>query len=60
MKLPDRLREARKEAGLTQAELAELAGLRPATISSIERGRAYHSHTIEKIEGVFAERGIVL
>lgn len=30
------LREARKAKGLTQVELAELAGVRPATISDLE------------------------
>lgn len=33
------LREARDRAKMSQARLAELAGLRVATISDIERGR---------------------
>jgi putative transcriptional regulator len=33
------LRDARKEAGLTQVELAEKAGVRQATISDIEKGK---------------------
>jgi putative transcriptional regulator len=32
------LKEARKEAGLTQSELAEKAGVRQATISELETG----------------------
>ncbi len=35
----ERLREARKEAGLSQKELAEKGGLSQTTISDIERGR---------------------
>jgi transcriptional regulator with XRE-family HTH domain len=34
-----RLREARQAAGLTQAELAERADLRRATIADIEAGK---------------------
>ena len=33
------LRQARKVAKLTQVELAELAEVRPATISDIEKGK---------------------
>lgn len=33
------LREARKNEGLTQADLAELADVRQATISDIEKGK---------------------
>ena len=33
------MREHRERAGLSQAELAELAGVRQATISGIESGR---------------------
>ncbi len=33
-----RVRAARKEAGLSQEELAEIVGRRQATISDIERG----------------------
>lgn len=38
MELKDRLKKARKQAGLTQAELAERAGIKQASISEIERG----------------------
>lgn len=34
----DKLRAARKKAGLTQAEVAELAGLSDRTYADIERG----------------------
>ncbi|MDQ3203066.1 MAG: helix-turn-helix transcriptional regulator [Pseudomonadota bacterium] len=38
MELKDRLKAARKKAGLTQVELAERAGIKQASISEIERG----------------------
>lgn len=38
MELKDRLKYARKKAGLTQVELAERAGIKQASISEIERG----------------------
>ena len=37
--IPQNLRHLRQQAGLTQAQLAELAGVSDATISRIERGR---------------------
>lgn len=36
--LPRRLREARKKAGLTQAELAKRAGITQGAISGFEQG----------------------
>lgn len=38
-RLAERLRARRKEAGLTQAELARRAGIRPETLNRIERGK---------------------
>ncbi len=38
MELKDRLKQARKHAGLTQVELAERAGIKQASVSEIERG----------------------
>ena len=38
MELKDRLRQARKAAGLTQEQLAERAGIKQASVSEIERG----------------------
>ncbi len=38
MELKDRLKKARKDAGLTQAELAERVGIKQASVSEIERG----------------------
>lgn len=38
MELKDRLKQARKNAGLTQVELAERAGIKQASISEMERG----------------------
>lgn len=39
LKLKNRLREYRKEAGLTQSQLAEMVGSSKNTISSIETGQ---------------------
>jgi transcriptional regulator with XRE-family HTH domain len=39
MDVPSALRQAREQAGLTQAELAELAGTSQATVSAYESGR---------------------
>lgn len=38
MELSERLKKARKAAGLTQVELAERAGIKQASVSEIERG----------------------
>lgn len=38
MELKDRLKQARKDAGLTQAELADKVGIKQASVSEIERG----------------------
>lgn len=38
MELKDRLKQARKSAGLTQAELADRVGIKQASVSEIERG----------------------
>ncbi len=39
LKLKNRLKEARTEAGLSQSQLAELVGVSRNTISSIETGQ---------------------
>lgn len=39
LELKNRVREARKEAGLSQGELADMVGVSRNTISSIERGQ---------------------
>ncbi len=44
--LGPRLRQARIDAGLTQAELAERAGVADATLSRIERSRLVPSVTL--------------
>ncbi|MBT8045331.1 MAG: helix-turn-helix domain-containing protein [Verrucomicrobiae bacterium] len=47
------LRELRKQQGLTQAELAEKAGLRQATLSAIENGRSRpHAGTVRALAEV--------
>jgi len=43
--------KARRQAGLTQAELARRAGIRPETLNRIEKGRTTpETATIAKIE----------
>lgn len=55
-----RLRAARLAAGLTQAELAERAGLSARTIFSIEKGRGCHQQTkkamLQALEIPFSQR----
>jgi transcriptional regulator with XRE-family HTH domain len=49
-RLSDRIRRAREHAGLEQRELAERAGLSPATVSAAETGRAApHQSTLRLI-----------
>lgn len=49
MELKDRLKQARKAAGLTQVELAERAGIKQASVSEIERGLSRTSGYLVKI-----------
>ncbi|WP_223511473.1 XRE family transcriptional regulator [Pseudomonas sp. GL-B-19] len=49
MELKDRLKQARKNAGLTQAQLAELAGIKQSSISEIERGLSRTSGHLVKL-----------
>lgn len=49
MELKDRLKRARKNAGLTQVELAERAGIKQASVSEIERGITRTSGHIVKL-----------
>lgn len=49
MELKDRLKQARKNAGLTQVELAERAGIKQASISEMERGLTRTSGHLIKI-----------
>ena len=43
------VRQARTDAGLTQAGLAEASGLRRETIYRLERGRGVHADTLARI-----------
>ena len=52
MEFKDRLKRARKKAGLTQAQLADLVGIKQASISEIERGLTRHSGHVIKIAQV--------
>ena len=48
----------RRAAGLTQVELAKLAGVRPETLNRIEKGKHAPSvATVEKIERSLAKAG---
>lgn len=49
MELGDRIRERRKERGLTQTALAEKVGARQQTIEKIERGIVKHSRYLHLI-----------
>ena len=57
----DVLRRLRAEAGLTQEELAEAAGLSPRTVSDLERGvsRAAHKDTAGLLAGALGLAGPV-
>ncbi|MFY1705225.1 ATP-binding protein [Micromonospora sp. WMMA1923] len=59
--LPDLLRGHRRSAGLTQAELAALAGVGVRTIRDLERGRAARPQrtTVELIAGALGLTGVV-
>lgn len=52
MEFKDRLKRARKKAGLTQAQLADLVGIKQASISEIERGITRQSGHVIKIAQV--------
>ncbi|WKT59133.1 helix-turn-helix transcriptional regulator [Microbulbifer thermotolerans] len=57
MQLKDRVRAARKKAGLTQAQLAEKTGLDQSSISNLERGKSLsstHAYQIADACGVDA------
>lgn len=54
-----RLRALRKQAGLTQPELAERADLAPETISRMETGR-WSNTTIEVAERLAAALGVAV
>lgn len=47
--LKDRLKQARKRAGLTQSELAERAGIKQSSVSEIERGLSRSSAHLIKL-----------
>lgn len=52
MELKDRLKYARKRAGLTQSELAERAGIKQASVSEIERGLSRTSGHLVRIAAI--------
>ncbi|RMR20781.1 MULTISPECIES: LexA family protein [Pseudomonas syringae group] len=64
MELKDRLKQARKHARLTQAELAERSGIKQASVSEIERGLTRTSGylvkfaTICRVDPVWLSEGV--
>ena len=52
MDIANKIRERRKEMGLTQKALAEEASIAWQTISYAERGKAINMKTLEKIINV--------
>ncbi len=54
MMLADRIRQLRRENGLTQEDLAAKAGLGVATIQRVERGDAPSAATIASVAAAFA------
>lgn len=60
IRVRDRFRSARKAAGLTQKELAELSGCTPATVYDIEHGRNLQPSylNVVRILGVLHTHGL--
>jgi transcriptional regulator with XRE-family HTH domain len=54
MTIADRIRQLRKEHGLTQEDLAAKAGLGIATIQRLERGESPSAATISSVAAAFA------
>ncbi|MDW3714107.1 helix-turn-helix domain-containing protein [Pseudomonas sp. 2023EL-01195] len=56
MNISERLKQARKHAGLTQSELAERAGITQASVSELERGLSRSSAHLVKLAMVCGVR----
>lgn len=54
------LREARKEKGYTQAQMAERLGFSPVTLSALETGKHVSSQKIERYLQMLGYRIVVL
>ena len=52
------IRAGRRAIGLSQRELADLAGVSRATIFRMEQGRSISTKTIEKLRNCLAEIGV--
>ena len=52
MTVGDKLREVRKANGLTQAELARLAGVHQSYVSRVERGQDTSLSTLRALAGL--------
>jgi transcriptional regulator with XRE-family HTH domain len=51
-KLGERIRQARKEKGLSQPELAKKVGIKQQTLSQLERGYSYHTRYLQELATV--------
>lgn len=49
--IADYIKERRKEVGYTQEQLAEMAGIRKATLVDVEAGKPYNFNTLLAILG---------
>ncbi len=56
---PQQSRMARAAFGLSVADLAELAGVRPMTVSHFERGGDSYASTIGKLQAALEASGVV-
>lgn len=54
--LPDDVRRLRERLGLTQTELAELAGVHPMTVSRWERGAVVVRESTARLLAMLEER----
>jgi transcriptional regulator with XRE-family HTH domain len=64
MSIGERVKLARKEAGLTQQELANKAGIKQSTLSELERGDSYGTKTLASmaaalsVNALWLEKGV--
>ncbi len=56
---PKQCRMARAGLGWTVTDLAQAAGVRPATVSNFERGKAALTTTVESLSNALINTGLV-
>lgn len=54
------LREARKDRGLTQAQMAEKLGFSPVTLSALETGKNVSGRKIERYLQMLGYRAVIV